>query len=153
MKTAAIIGGVAIAGYFLLKKVTDMKNAAENLKVYITKPSGFKISGGMISLTVDVQIHNNSAAALPIQAILTTVDRKTDTGWVEFASSSPTLANLVIKPFARTVISVPMETSLMNLGLEIFSLITSGMKATYRVNVAPTVLGIRMPAVSSTFDF
>lgn len=153
MNTLAVVGTLA-ALYFILDFISGTRSAVDGLKVYVTHPSRLRISGGMILLDVMVNIDNNSSHSLPIQALQVSAFSKSGNAWREFASSSPTLSNIIIKPFATTRFPVPMQTSLFNAGTELYNLLLNRGSGQFKFSVAPTFMGFRIPPVETgVFEF
>lgn len=148
MNPLYFLGGAALL-VMAMNQLNGYKNAVEGLKVFVTHPSKLKVSGGMITMDVVVNIDNNSPKSLPVESLQVSAYSLSGNAWGEFASSAPTLANLVIKPFSTNQIVVPMRTSIVNVGKELFSLLTNGGNGSFKFKVTPTFLGFRVPPVES----
>ncbi|MFD3001445.1 hypothetical protein ACFS7Z_13820 [Pontibacter toksunensis] len=147
-----IAGGVGL--FLLMNKINATKNAVDGLKVFVTNPAKPRVSNGMLLIDVMVNVSNASSQTLPIQAMQVSAFRQSGNAWVEFASSTPDLTNIVFKPFQTTRFPVTMQTSLLTVGMEVFEILMKGGSGKFKFSVSPTFMGVKIPPITTdVFEF
>ncbi|WP_299760887.1 hypothetical protein [uncultured Pontibacter sp.] len=151
--TIAIAGFAGFVLYMVTSSASRAKNAVADLKVFVTKPEMPSVGGAMVNFPVQVRLYNYHDVDLPIETLKVTADYEDGGNWVEFATNRPNLNNWIVRRSSETKITVDMTSSIMNMLTDLYTIISSGgFKRRIRINVTPTVLGLRAEPIRQIFD-